>query len=74
LNEVGPVPKRKTDYQSYLLRLRRVDNAGQPVWRFSLESPGSHERRVFGSLEELFAFLETQIMDVGRGHEGSQRI
>jgi len=26
------------DYQAYLLRLRRLDNDGQPVWRISLES------------------------------------
>ena len=49
------------NYQAYLLRLRRVDNAGQPVWRFSLEQPGRGERRQFDRLAEVFEFLQQQM-------------
>jgi hypothetical protein len=44
-------------YQSFLLRLRRVNNAGRPVWRFSVESPASPENLHFQNLDELCAFL-----------------
>ena len=33
------------NYHAYLLRLRRVENAGQPVWRFSLEQPAADAAR-----------------------------
>jgi hypothetical protein len=44
-------------YFSYLLRIWRVADGEQPVWRASLENPVSGERRGFATLEELFAFL-----------------
>ena len=63
-------------YLAYLLRLWQ-DSAGhtscgehppadraqcsRPLWRASLESPRSGERRGFASLDELFAFLEKEI-------------
>lgn len=53
----------KTDYQVYLLRLWRERAAGEDaeaVWRFSLESPATHHRRGFESLEALVAFLSNQ--------------
>jgi hypothetical protein len=49
------------NYQVYLLRLRRANNAGQPVWRFSLERPGHGERRNFDQLAEVFGFLQQQM-------------
>jgi hypothetical protein len=49
-------------YLSYLLRLWQTNDQGQPVWRASLESPGSRERLGFASLDELFKFLETQTL------------
>ena len=44
-------------YLSFLLRLRRVDNAGKPVWRISAEVPGCPENRHFKSLEDLCIYL-----------------
>jgi len=47
-------------YQSYLLRLWRVANDGQPIWHASLEHPTSGERRGFSGLEALFMFLRSE--------------
>jgi hypothetical protein len=44
-------------YMSYLLRLWQVTVAGEAVWRASLESPVTPERRAFANLDDLFAFL-----------------
>ncbi|MBN1483924.1 MAG: hypothetical protein JXA37_04315 [Chloroflexia bacterium] len=47
-------------YHSYLLRLwqERPAAAGQPaVWRLSLEDARSGDRKGFGSVEDLEAFL-----------------
>ena len=52
---------RKVVYRSYLLRLRLVDNAGQPVWRASLEEPGSGHEQHFESLETLCTYLAGSI-------------
>lgn len=51
MNQGAPI------YFSYLLRIWRVTDGEQPVWRASLENPVSGERRGFATLEELFAFL-----------------
>ena len=48
------------DYQSYLLRLWRVDE-GQDGWRVSLESTHTGERRGFGTLEAMLDFLRRQL-------------
>jgi hypothetical protein len=53
----GQEKTRKAVYWSYLLRLRLVDNAGQPVWRASLEEPGSGHEQHFESLEALCVYL-----------------
>jgi len=53
----------KSDYQVYLLRLWRecaAENEVEEVWRFTLESPATHHRRGFESLEALAAFLSNQ--------------
>jgi hypothetical protein len=49
------------NYHAYLLRLRRVENAGQPVWRFSLEQPGCGERQPFDRLGDVFEYVQQQI-------------
>jgi hypothetical protein len=46
-------------YESYLLRLWESDEAGQLIWRASLESTDTGERRGFADLSSLFAYLET---------------
>ena len=47
-------------YLSYLLRLWQTSDGEQQIWRASLESPGTGERRGFASLADLFDFLLTQ--------------
>lgn len=48
-------------YLAYLLRLWRVDDDGQPLWRATLEDPHTGERRGFADLSQLFAFLEERL-------------
>jgi len=54
-------------YQSYLLRLWETCDGEKRVWRASLESPGSGERRGFASLEDLTRFLQAQTEADGGG-------
>ena len=59
--------KQQPDYLSYLLRLWRVSGEEKAVWRASLESPHTGERRGFANSTDLFTFLEREL-----GH-GAQR-
>lgn len=58
--------KEPPDYLSYLLRLWRVENHGEApgadkaIWRASLESAHTGEKRIFASLDDLFEFLQKQ--------------
>lgn len=59
--------KGRPDYLSYLLCLWRVSGDGESlgmgsgaIWRASLESTRTGERRGFASLEELFDFLRKE--------------
>jgi hypothetical protein len=52
--------EEQCNYLSYLLRLWRVSNEQEPVWRASLKSSRSGESVSFASLEELFDFLQRQ--------------
>ena len=45
-------------YESYLLHLWESDKAGQLLWRASLESTDTGERRGFADLDGLFTCLE----------------
>jgi hypothetical protein len=56
-------------YLAYLLRLWRVNDDGKPVWRASLESPHTGERRGFANLELLFAFLEEKTVELAQREE-----
>jgi hypothetical protein len=56
---------RKQRRLSYLLRLWPVQQAGQTVWRASLENPHTGEQLGFATLERLFAFLEDQTVLAG---------
>jgi hypothetical protein len=50
-------------YYAYLLRCWEVrsDRPDKPsAWRFNLEEAGTGERRPFGDLEALLAYLERQ--------------
>jgi hypothetical protein len=61
-------------YQAYMLRLWRVDTGRGPVWRASLESPHTGERRGFASLEALFAFLTEKTEVTPLDSEDKRRI
>jgi hypothetical protein len=52
--------ERQQRYLSYLVRLWQTSDGGKQIWRASLESPATGERKGFGSLQELFEFLEEQ--------------
>jgi hypothetical protein len=53
-------------YLCFLLRLRYTDNARDPVWRLSLETPDRVLHITFRGLDELANFLETQMSEVER--------
>jgi hypothetical protein len=59
--------KEQADYLSYLLRLWRVSGEEKAVWRASLESPHTGERKGFAGLADLFTFLEGEISHAARG-------
>jgi hypothetical protein len=59
--------KEQPDYLSYLLRLWRVSGEEKAVWRASLESPHTGERRGFANLADLFTFLEKETGHATRG-------
>jgi hypothetical protein len=61
--EAGMTQEQKY-YHSFLLRLWRAGNDGEPVWRASLEIPLSGERLGFANLGEMFAYLEVQIQEI----------
>jgi hypothetical protein len=54
-------------YLAYMLRMWRVEAEDGPVWRASVESPHTGERRGFASLEVLFVFLVGKTGGVARG-------
>ena len=56
---------RQQRYLSYMLRLWETSNGETQIWRASLESPGSGQRRGFASLQGLMAFLEAEIRSQG---------
>jgi hypothetical protein len=65
--KVGRMSGQGRRYLSYLLRLWQTRQEGRLVWRASLESAHTGERRGFASLAELYAFLEQQTAPVGEG-------
>lgn len=52
--------EEQCDYASYLLRLWKVQQDGQTIWRVSLERTQDGQRLNFPSLEALIAFLQDQ--------------
>ena len=63
--------QEKPRYISYLLRLWQAGDAGNPVWRASLEDPHTRERKGFANLPALFAFLEAQTEETATHSEES---
>ena len=52
--------KEQPRYIAYLLRLWQTRNDGRLVWLASLADPHTGERRGFGSVPQLIAFLQDQ--------------
>jgi hypothetical protein len=52
--------KKKLRYFSCLLRLWQTEDNQDIIWRASLEFPVSGERLGFGSLAELYAYLQEE--------------
>ena len=59
--------REQGSYLSYLLRLWQTKSGGEQVWRASLESPHTGERKGFASLTDLFTFLEQETGHRARG-------
>ena len=57
---------RQRPHVSYLLRLWQVESKGAVIWRASLQSPNTGERRGFTSLADLLSFLEEEYGSVDR--------
>ena len=54
-------------YRSYLLRIWQAPVEGELVWRASLQSPRTRERRGFANMKDLFTFLESEVGDAVQG-------
>lgn len=52
--------KKKLRYFSCLLRLWETEDNQDIIWRASVEFPVSGERLGFGSLAELYAYLQQE--------------
>ena len=57
---------KHADYASYLLRVWKVEEDGQVIWRASLEDIRQAERRNFPNLAALIAFLQSQFGPAAR--------
>ena len=65
------MPKGRKHYLSFMLRLWRAGNDGEPVWRASLENPHTGEHLGFATLRELFDYLEAQVKEITLAGEES---
>ena len=59
--------REQRQYISYLLRLWQTRSEGELVWRASLESPHTGERKGFTNLVDMFTFLEKEVNTVAQG-------
>jgi hypothetical protein len=66
-----PLSDEPDAYQTYVLRVWRVQCQEAWQWHASLQSPRTGERLAFASLRQLFAFLSercrSQVPDEGEG-------
>lgn len=76
---MGAMARALPEYVSYLLRLWRASEVGEPpgvlrktIWRASVESSRTGERRGFAALDELFAFLREQTGERGGDDDDGQ--
>ena len=62
--EVNGVPNmrdRRQNYLSYLLRVWRTGGEKDSVWLSSLTNPFTGEELGFSTLQELLAFIQSQV-------------
>lgn len=66
--------ERPDAYFSCLVRLQRLGDDGPPVWRCSLEIPGTGEVLSFANLTALVAYLEDRtLLSRPAGHDKNPR-
>jgi hypothetical protein len=53
---------KEADYVSFLLRLWQSDEDGYPVWRASLVSAQTGEKRHFSTVSKLARYLEEEFV------------
>jgi len=68
---MNPMSAEPDHYQTYMLRLWRVQSRGMPQCHASLESPLTGERQSFADLEQLLAFLAERVLGE-RGDAGTR--
>ena len=63
------------EYWSCLLRLWRVSEKGESIWRASLQNARTGERMGFASLEALYDYLRAEIglEETGQGIKEEER-
>lgn len=49
------------NYRSYLVRFWYADNAGQPVWRATVQEPGAETQLHFANPTALYTWLSAQL-------------
>jgi hypothetical protein len=73
-------PAEPSRYRSYVVRCWRESSvhAGREttVWRFSLQDPGTGQRRGFATLEALMGMLQAELADdkAGLERQGSESL
>jgi hypothetical protein len=73
-------PAEPLRYRSYVVRCWQESSIhagrGMRVWRFSLQDPGTGERRGFASLEALMGMLQAELADdkAGLERQGSESL
>ncbi len=67
------VSEEEKDYAAYLLRLRRSDQDGQPIWRAMLESTHDGQRMNFADVDALIVFLRARFDPMKKREDAEQR-
>ena len=65
-------PKPPVRYESYLMRLRWVEQDGRLTCQAMLTSVATKEQRYFNELESLVAFLQAQGQGQNKANLGAQ--
>jgi hypothetical protein len=65
--------QKQPTYQSYLLRLWQVRHNGKLIWRASLQSTRTGERRNFADLQQMLGFLRDTLQPQRISRQKSKR-